>query len=136
MKYKFFKLNFFCLRSHFEMPTRGSVCANKSIKKYESLHWWSVHLSILSDPNLVNTHVRYGFSRLEKKNVFLLKINEIFLIVKTSYKRIFSNAHQLLSLSQEINPKAWGCSLVIWLSNHGLTYLFWCSQVQKAGMQI
>ena len=121
IKYSNWKNN--CLKSHFEMPIRGSVCANKSIKKYESLLWWSIHLSIVSVSNLVNTRVRYGFSKLEKKNVCLLKINEICPSVKTSYRRLFSNAHQMFFLSQQINPKAWGCSLVIWLSIHGLTSL-------------
>ena len=111
------------------MLAKGIVCANKSIKKYESLLWWSIQLYIVSDPNLVNTRVRYGFSKLKKKNVFLLKINEICLSVKTSYKRLFSNSHQLFSLSQQFNPKAWGCSFVIWISIHGLTPLIWYSQV-------
>ena len=134
MKYKFSKLKKNSLRSNFGMPAIGSLCANKYIKKYESLLWWSVHLYIVSYPNLVNTCVRYGFAKLEKKNVCLLKINEIFLSVRTSYKRLFSNAHQLLFLIQQINPKAWGCYLVIWLSSHGITYLFWCSQVLNLGL--
>ena len=136
MKYNFSKLKKKCIRSHFAMPARGSVCANKSIKKYESLLWWSIHLSIVSDPNMVNTCVRYGFSKLERKKICLLKINEIYVSVKTNYRRLFSNSHQLLSLSKQINPKEWGCSLVIWLSIHGVIFLFWCSKVQKTGMKI
>ena len=127
---------FFCLRSHFEILARGSVCANKYIKKYESLLWWYIHLSIVSYPNLVNTRVRYGFAKFDKKNVFLLKINAIFLSVKTHYRRLFSNSLQLWCVIQQSNPKAHGCSFMIWLSIHGLTPLFWCSQVKNTRLQI
>ena len=136
MKYKHFTLKKICLRSHFEIAARGFVCANKSIKKYESLLWWSIHLITVSYPNLVNTRVRYGFAKLEKKNVFLLKINEICPSVKTNYRRLFSNSHQLFYLSQKINPKAWVCSLVIWLYSHGLPSLLWYSQVHKTWLEI